>query len=163
MLLDKFKALFQIDGLGLCHLEIFIACIIGTVFRGTILNALNFSSSADSVKVSFVAENLTYEDFSTLKEGSELYLSGKLFGVLKMLSYEKQAVVIPSEDRLSFVEALDPEHYTLSGEIEISGKNTDKGFFFDSDIHIGVGKVLNLESSNSAISIVITKITENEG
>ena len=54
-------------------------------------------------------------------------------------------------------------HYTLIGEIEISGDNTEKGFFFDSDIHIGVGKVLNLKSQNCDISIVITKIIENEG
>jgi hypothetical protein len=142
---------------------IIIACIIGTVFRGAILDRLSFSSSADSVKVSFTAENLTKEEISALKVGDELSLSDKSFGVLKAIAYEKQTVIIPSDDRLSFTEALDPEHYTLTGEIEISGKNTDKGFFFDSDIHIGVGKVLNLESSNCAISIVITKITENEG
>jgi hypothetical protein len=142
---------------------IIVACIIGTVFRGAILDRLNFSSSADSVKVSFSAENLTYEDVSALQTGDMLYLSGKSFGTLSSMSYVKQTIVVPSKDGLSFTEAIDPEHYTLTGEIEISGKNTDKGFFFDSDIHIGVGKVLNLESSNSAISIVITKITENEG
>ena len=142
---------------------IIIACIIGTVFRGAILDRLSFSSSADSVKVSFTAENLTKEDITALKVGDEFSLSDKSFGVLKSVSDEKQTIVIPSEDKLSFTTALDPEHYTLNGEIEISGKNTDKGFFFDSDIHIGVGKVLNLESSNCAISIVITKITENEG
>ncbi len=142
---------------------IIIACIIGTVFRGTILDRLSFSSSADRVKVSFTAENLTYEDVSALRIGDTLYLSEKSFGTLTSMSYVKQTVVVPSQDRLSFTEALDPTHYTLTGEIEISGKNTDKGFFFDSDIHIGVGKVLNLESSNCAISIVITKITENEG
>ena len=142
---------------------IIIACIIGTVFRGTILDRLSFSSSADRVKVSFTAENLTYEDVSALRVSDTLYLSEKSFGTLTSMSYVKQTVVVPSQDRLSFTEALDPTHYTLTGEIEISGKNTDKGFFFDSDIHIGVGKVLNLESSNCAISIVITKITENEG
>lgn len=141
---------------------IVIACIIGTVFRGAILDRLSFSSSADSVRVSFFAENLTYDDIAALKVDDTLYLSDKSFGSLKSMSYVKQTVVVPSEDRLSFTEALDSTHYTLTGEIEISGKNTDKGFFFDSDIHIGVGKVLNLESSNSAISIVITKITENE-
>ena len=142
---------------------IIIACIIGTVFRGAILDRLSFSSSADSVMVSFTAENLTKEDISTLKVGDKLSLSDKSFGVLRSVAYEKQTVVIPSDDRLSFIEALDPEHYTMTGEIEINGKNTDKGFFFDSDIHIGVGKMLNLESSKCAISIVITKITENEG
>ncbi len=142
---------------------IIIACIIGTVFRGTILDRLSFSSSADRVKVSFTAENLTYEDVSALRVSDTLYLSEKSFGTLTSMSYVKQTVVVPSQDRLSFTEALDPTHYTLTGEIEISGKNTDKGFFFDSDIHIGVGKVLNLKSSNCAISIVITKITENEG
>lgn len=140
---------------------IIIACIIGTVFRGTILDRLSFSSSADSVKVSFTAENLTYEDISVLNTNDTLYLSEKSFGTLTSMSYVKQTIVVPSQDQLSFTEALDPAHYTLTGEIEVSGKNTDKGFFFDSDIHIGVGKVLNLESSKCAISIVITKITEN--
>ena len=140
---------------------IIIACIIGTVFRGTILDRLSFSSSADSVKVSFTAENLTYEDISVLNTNDTLYLSEKSFGTLTSMSYVKQTIVVPSQDQLSFTEALDPTHYTLTGEIEVSGKNTDKGFFFDSDIHIGVGKVLNLESSKCAISIVITKITEN--
>ncbi len=142
---------------------IIIACIIGTVFRGAILDRLSFSSSADSVKVSFSAENLTYDDISALKVNDTFYLLEKNFGTLTSMSYVKQTIVTPSNDRLSFTETIDPEHYTLTGEIEISGKNTDKGFFFDSDIHIGVGKVLNLESSNCAISIVITKITENEG
>ena len=101
---------------------IIIACIIGTVFRGTILDRLSFSSSADRVKVSFTAENLTYEDVSALRISDTLYLSEKSFGTLTSMSYVKQTVVVPSQDRLSFTEALDPTHYTLTGEIEISGK-----------------------------------------
>ena len=142
---------------------IIIACILATVFRGTILDKLSFSSSVDRVRVSFVADNLTYDDVSALSVNDNLFLSEKSFGKLTSVSHVNQTTVVPSQNGLSFTEAVDPTHYTVNGEIEISGKNTDKGFFFDSDVHIGVGKVLNLESSNCAISIVITKITENEG
>ncbi len=141
---------------------VIIACIIGTVFRAAILDRLSFSSSADNAYISFCAENLTQEEIEMLRVGDELSLSGKSFGVIKAVSSTEQTVVVTSADGSGFVKATDNTRFTLTGEIEISGENTDKGFFFDSDIHIGVGKMLNLESQNCDISIVITKITENE-
>ena len=140
-----------------------IACVIGTVFRSAILDRLSFSSSADSARISFCAENLTEDEIAMLKAGDTLTLSEKEFGVVKSLTKNAQIVIVKSDDGSEFVEAVDNMHYTLTGEIEISGDNTEKGFFFDSDIHIGVGKVLNLKSQNCDISIVITKIIENEG
>lgn len=143
---------------------VIIACIVGTVFRSAILDRLSFSSSTDNARINFCAENLTQEEIEMLKVGDELFLSGKSFGVIRAVSNPKeQTAIVTSEDGSKFVKATDNMRFTLVGEIEISGENTDKGFFFDSDIYVGVGKVLNLESRKCDISIIITKITENEG
>ena len=138
-----------------------IACIVGTVFRATILEKLSFASNSDTATVMFYAENLTSEELASISIGEELSLDGETFGVIKDYASFAQTVVVPTPDGASFTQAVDNNLFTITGELEIRGDNTESGFFFGSDIHIGVGKVLSLDGEKCNISIVITKITEN--
>ena len=143
-------------------IAVVIACIIATVFRGAIIDKLRFATSADTVEISFCAENLTEQDLVFIAVGDELSLDRESFGTVKDYKVkERQSVVVPSQDGTGFEIATDSSRYTVTGTLEIKGQNTDEGFFFGKDTHIGVGKVLNLEGKNYNISIVITKITEN--
>ncbi len=142
---------------------VILAGIIVTVFRGAILDRLSFGVSSDSARITFYAENLTAGEVASLAEKDEFSLSDKTLGTLKSFNSQAQKVNVLSSDGKTFVRAEDENLYTVIGEMEISGENTENGFFFDSDVYIGVGKVLNIESKKCDISIVITKITENEG
>ncbi len=142
-------------------IAVVIACIIATVFRGAIIDKLKFSSNADTAKVYFYAENLTEQELAFITIGDELSLDGETFGVIKDYVSYSQTVVVPTTDKTGFTSATDGSLYTITGELEINGQNTDEGFFFASDTHVGVGKVLGLEGKNYNISIVITKIMEN--
>lgn len=140
-----------------------IACIIGTVFRAAIIEKLSFVANNDTAYVTFYAENLTAEDVASISVGDEFSLNGKSFGVIeKSPESNSQSVVVPSQDGSGFYCANDDKLYTVKGEMKIRGDSTENGFFFGSDTHIGVGKVLSLEGKKCNISIVITKITENE-
>lgn len=142
-------------------IAVVICCIIATVFRGAIIDKLRFASSADTAKVFFYAENLTEQELTYITVGDELSFENETFGVIKDYVSYSQTVVVPDADKAGFTSATDGSRYTITGELEIKGRNTDEGFFFGSDTHVGVGKVLSLEGKNYNISIVITKITEN--
>ncbi len=157
-----------------------IACIITTVFRAAILEKLSFASNNDTVLISFCAENLTADELAFINIGDEFRLDGETFGVMMGYDAPNQDVVIlktqtlkdgESDDtadsgafktEVKFETATEADLYRLEGTMEVKGKNTENGFFFGSDTHIGVGKVLNLDGEKCNISIVITKITENE-
>lgn len=142
-------------------IAVVISCIIATVFRGVIIDKLKFASNADTAKISFYAENLTQQELMYIAIGEELSLNGETFGVIKDYASGAQTVVVPTEDKAGFTSATDNSLYTITGELEIKGKNTEEGFFFGTDTHVGVGKMLSLEGKKCSISIVITKITEN--
>lgn len=140
-----------------------IACIVGTVFRSVILEKVSFASSRDELKVSFCAENLTEDQCSAIRQGEDLYLGNEVFGKgLSITSRSQQNVIVPNENGDGFEIAVDNKLFTLLGELTVRGKNTDYGFFFGSDTHIGVGKMLNLKGEKCDISILITKISEND-
>ncbi len=150
--------------LNLIDLTIIIvvaACIITTVFRGAILEKLSFASNNDTATITFCAENLTADELAFMNIGERFELDGESFGVMKSYDAPYQDVVILKEDG-TFDTATDSTLYRLEGTMEIKGRNTENGFFFGSDTHIGVGKVLSLDGEKCNISIVITKIVENE-
>lgn len=142
-------------------IAVVLACIIGSVFRGVIIDKLKFASNSDTAKITFYAENITESELAFISIGDKLSLNGETFGTIKDYASYAQTVVVPTEDGSAFTQAVDNSLYTITGEMEISGENTENGFFFGSDIHIGVGKVLSLDGEKCNISIVITKITEN--
>lgn len=139
-----------------------IACIVGTVFRSVILEKVSFASSRDELKVSFCAENLTEDQCSAIRQGEDLYLGNEVFGKVVSITSSSQNVIVPDESGDLFVKAVDNKLFTLVGELTVRCKNTDYGFFFGSDTHIGVGKMLNLKGEKCDISILITKIVEND-
>jgi hypothetical protein len=139
-----------------------IACIVGTVFRSAILEKLSFAASRDEIRISFCAENLTEEQCGAIKKGEKLYFGKELFGEILSLTSSSQTVLAYDEEIGSFKSAVDDKLFVLTGELTVKGKNTDHGFFFGSSTHIGVGKMLNLEGEKCDISILITKIAEND-
>lgn len=166
------KARFNL--IDLVIIIVVVACIIGTVFRAAILEKLSFASNSDTATITFCAENLTADELAFINRGDEFKLNGKTFGVIKDYKSPNQDVVILKSETLKdgesgtertemkFETATDSNLYRLEGTMEIKCDNTENGFFFGSDTHIGVGKVLNLDGEKCNISIVITKITENE-
>ncbi len=150
-----------------------IACVIGTVFRAAILEKLSFASNNDTVVITFCAENLTAEELAFINRGDEFSLDGETFGIMgDYKSPNQDVIVLKTEHKLEennriktevrFDTATDSNLFRLEGTMEIKGHNTESGFFFGSDTHIAVGKVLNLDGEKCSISIVITKISENQ-
>ena len=134
------------------------------VFRPMVLEKLGKLTANDTVVVSFCADQLTEDEYNVLAQGDQLVLNGDSFGELLSFSVQpyKTLQLIESDvdsEHPFFSEVVEPNLYTVKGQIRLTGKQREDGFYVSGDLQVGVGSIVKVESDSYILTLQITGIS----
>ena len=153
------KRRFTVLDFGL--IVVILLSILGIGFRTLIADWILKSVYEESVTVRFKAESVTSEQLSHMSAGHALTFNGAAFGTLKSLTSQNATSVVENKNEdgtVSFVTVEDKNSFTVYGEIELTGRYTDKGLVCQENTNLYVGKILNIQSSSYSVTVIITEI-----
>ncbi len=145
--------------IDLVILLVVLALTVGIVLRFDIVGKLFSKTTLNDAKVTFIAESLTDAQLSALKEGTQFYSDGELFGTLHTVSSDKSLIYVENSDgSLGFAESQNS--FDASGSFLIKVLKTDDGYLLGGKHYIAPGSQFEIKANGAAICITILSLNE---
>lgn len=140
-------------------LLIVVALTVGVIVRYDLVSKLLTKTTLIDAKVTFTAESLSGAQLNALKEGTQFYSDGDLFGTLHTVSSDKTLIYTENSDgTLGFTES--DELFDVNGSFLIKVVKTDNGYLIDGKHYIAPGSQFEIKANGAAICITIISLNE---
>lgn len=136
-----------------------IALIAGIIVRYDIVNKFFSKTKLTDARVTFVAEALTPAQASALKEGTQFFSNGTLFGTLYTVKSDNALIYTENADG-TLVSSESSELLDADGSFLIKVTKTDRGYLLGGKHYIAPGSQLEIKANGAVISITIISLTE---
>lgn len=158
----KIKVRFNI--IDFLIVALVLLAVIALFLRPTVVKQIERLSAADTVTVSFVADQVTAEQLEQLNEGDVLRAEGERIGELTSFSSRPAQtirLVSPNSDTETayYQKATLSDLYTVTGQLKLTGSDRENGFYVGGELYVGVGTVLYLEADSYVLAVQINGIS----
>ena len=135
-----------------------IALIAGMIVRYDIVNKLFSKTKLTDARVTFVAEALTPAQASALKEGTQFFSNGTLFGTLYTVKSDNALIYTENTDG-ALLSSESSELLDADGSFLIKVTKTDRGYLLGGKQYIAPGSQFEIRANGAVISITIISLT----
>lgn len=160
MVIDKKGKLFgKVSIVDILVILVIIVGITGAYFALSTLNsgklndnsklALNASTPVQEATVTLKLKEVRSMTRDAIKEGDEIYETedSKFIGTINQVSFERSAKTLVSNSGTVHNSEI-PEKYDVTVTIDVTGKQTDNGFYTESGVQLLYGKDIEIRTSS---------------
>ncbi len=164
------KRRFRPNVLDFLIVIVIIGAAAGIGIRSGVVEKITSTSTAESARIYFLAENVNNDSYDYFVKGDTFYSKnlGCYIGTLERATPMPAEILLPTADgqmAVSYSPAVDPndpnsESYRVDirGEFISSGLFSPEGFLVNGTTYIAPGSELTLESKNISVVVTVTDI-----
>lgn len=141
---------------------IVITLLIGIAARYDIVNRLFSKTSLTDAKVTFVANAISDAEVKALKENTDFYVNGEVFGTLTSISEPVYALIYAENEYGVLVAYEDKNSFDIEGTFNCKVIKSENGYLLGGTRYIAAGSEFTIRANGVAITITIISVQESD-
>lgn len=139
-----------------------ITLLIGIVARYDIVSRLFSKTSLTEAKVTFVANAISDAEVKALKENTDFYANGEIFGTLTSVSEPVYALIYTEDENGALVAHEDKNSFDVEGTFACKVMKSENGYLLGGNRYIAAGSQFTVRANGVAVTITVISVQESD-